>query len=167
MWRFSQPPPDLNGIVFTTGYSIENDLYAGSDIEALLDNTERIRHSQLISTVCRWFAFEVLEFQAGRNYQVSHHIRHVIDFVTMDLSAAFCSQRGYSEPNPAFVGLLVSDYKLRLRGKTLMQVLIAHLSDSNRTPKYSNAAIIEMCLKLYPDNPYIKRLIAAAHQGLT
>jgi hypothetical protein len=41
MWRFSPPPADLLGILFTTGYSIENDLYAGSQIEALLEDTER------------------------------------------------------------------------------------------------------------------------------
>jgi hypothetical protein len=58
MWRFSPPPSDLQGIVFTTGYSIENDLYAGSEIEALMEDDERSRHSRLLSALCRWFSFE-------------------------------------------------------------------------------------------------------------
>jgi hypothetical protein len=86
MWKFSAPPLDLAGIVFTTGYSIENDLYAGSDIESLLEAAERTQHSQLLKVVSRWFAFEVLEHQAGRLVEVGTHINRVVDFATMDIS---------------------------------------------------------------------------------
>jgi hypothetical protein len=89
MWRYSAPPPDLSGIIFTTGYSIENDLYAGSDIETLLEAAERSRHSQLLSVLCRWFAFEILEFQAGRPAEVAEHINRVVDFTKMVISAEY------------------------------------------------------------------------------
>ncbi len=167
MWRFSSPPSDLDGVVFTTGYSIENDLYAGSQIEALLEDDERNRHERLLSIVCRWFAFEVLEFLAGREAQVAHRIRNVVDFNVMDIRTGFASQRGYSEPDPSFVNAMLNDYKLSLRGKTLMEVLVSHLSDSRRNAKYSYAAIVEMCLKLYRQNPYMKRLVAEANQRLS
>jgi hypothetical protein len=167
MWRFISPPADLDRIVFTTGYSIENDLYAGSQIEALLEEDERSRHSRLLSTVFRWFSFEVLEFLAGRESQVAHHVRSVVDLNVMDIRPNFASHRRYVEPDPSFVGSLLADYKLNLRGKTLMEALITYLSDSRRNPKYSYAAIIEMCLKLYPENPYMKRLIAEARGRLS
>jgi ubiquinone biosynthesis protein COQ9 len=48
-----------------------------------------------------------------------------------------------------------------------MEVLVAHLSDSRRNAKYSYAAIVEMCLKLYPENPYMKRLVSEAKQRLS
>ena len=167
MWRFASPPADLDGIVFTTGYSIENDLYAGSQIEALLEEDERNRHGRLLSIVCRWFSFEVLEFLAGREAQVAHHIRRVVDLDAMDICPLFAHHRGYSEPDASFVNSMLADYKLKLRGKTLMEVLIAHLSDSRRNPKYSYAAIVELCLKLYPENPYMKRLVAEANRRLS
>jgi hypothetical protein len=166
LWRFGAPPAELDGIVFTSGYSIENDLYAGSQIEALLEENERSLHSRLLSVLCRWFAFEVLESLAGREGQVAHHARRVVDLDTMEIRPDFVSFRGYSEPDPSFVSALLAEYKLNLRGKTLMQALIVYLSDSRRTPKYSYDAIIEMCLKLYPENPYMKRLITEANRRL-
>jgi hypothetical protein len=58
------------------------------------------------------------------------------------------------------------DYKLALRGKTLLQALTKQLSAPRRSPKYGYSAIIEMCLKLYPKNPYVKRLISEANRQL-
>jgi hypothetical protein len=166
MWRYAAPPPDVAGIIFTTGYSIENDLYAGSEIESLLEAAERSHHSLLIQLICRWLAFEILEFQAGRPIQVATHINRVVDFAAMELDAAFCASRGYGEPDATFVGELLSNYKLHVRGKTLLQALVHYLSNSHRNPKYSYAAIIELCLKLYPSNPYIQRFIAEARAQL-
>ena len=159
MWKFSAPPLDLAGIVFTTGYSIENDLYAGSDIESLLEAAERTQHSQLLKVVSRWFAFEVLEHQAGRLVEVGTHINRVVDFATMDISPTFAASRGYKEPDSSFVDAVRAEYKLRLRGKTLLQVLIKYVSESGRNAKHSYAAIVEMCLKLYPNNVHIRRIV--------
>jgi hypothetical protein len=166
MWKFTSIPADLQGIIFTTGYSIENDLYAGSQIAALLEESEKSRHSRLLGVVCRWFAFEISEFLAGRDPQVGHQLRRVVDFTIMDICPRFAAFRGYSEPPVSLVNAVLDDYPLQLRGHTLMQALIAHLSDSRRTPKYSYPAIVEMCLKLYPNNPYIKRLISEANRQL-
>ena len=161
MWRFTQPPPDVSGIIFTTGYSIENDLYAGSQIESLLEPVERVRHEQLINIVCRWFAFEVLEFEAGRPPLVDLHINQLVDYQAMDLSPAYCSQRGYAEPPASKVSDLLKNYKLDIRGKNLLQALVRFLSDSKRNPKYSYSAVTEMCLKLYRNNPHMNRIIEA------
>ena len=93
MWLFTSPPAELAGMILTTGYSIENDLYAGSEIESLLEPAERSQHSVSLQLVCRWFAFEVLENQAGRDGHVKHHINRVIDFAAMDLDPVFCAAR--------------------------------------------------------------------------
>jgi hypothetical protein len=166
VWRYSSPPVDLVGVIFTTGYSIENDLYVGSDIESLLEPAERSRHAQLLGVVCRWFAFEILESQAGRAALMATHINRVVDFSAMDISVEFRTFRNFTEPEAALVNQLVSNYKLQLRGKTLLQVLVNYLSDSSRNPKYSYGAIIELCLKLYPNNPYIQRILREARACL-
>ncbi len=166
MWRFSAPPPDLGGIVFTAGYSIENDLYAGSRIEDLLGADERVRHQQLLTIVCRWFSFEVQEFLAGREAQVAHHIGKVVDLTNMEIRPLFARERGYSEPDSSFVQSILDEYALSLRGKTLVQALVALLSDKQRASKFSHANIIEMCLKLHPDNRYMERILSEARQRL-
>lgn len=166
MWLYSAPPADLTGIIFTTGYSIENDLYEGSEIESLLEAAEQSQHSLLLQVVCRWFAFEILEFRAGRDPQLRHHVREIVDFAAMDLDSSFRARRGYVEPDAAFVAQVLANYKLGLRGKTLMQSLVHYLSDSGRNAKYSHSAVIEMCLKLYQKNPHIERIVAEAKARL-
>lgn len=167
MWRFSSPPGDLKGIIFTSGYSIENDLYAGSDVESLLESAERSQHGQLLSTICRWFALEIHEHQEDRENKCATHIRQVIDFASMDIANEFATQRGFKEPDSLLLARITTSYKLDLRGKTLLQILIVYLSASSRNPKCSYAAVIEMCLKLYPDNQYINRIISEANTQLT
>jgi hypothetical protein len=167
MWRFAAPPPDLEGIVFTSAYSIENDLYAGSRIEALLDEDERSRHGRLLGVVCRWFAFEVLECLAGREYQVDHHVRRVVDFDTIEISPQSANERGDSEPDPSRGDAILADYQLGLRGKTLVEVLGILLKEPRRPAKYSHAAIMEMCLRLPVENPYLGRIVLEARRRLT
>jgi hypothetical protein len=84
----------------------------------------------------------------------------------MEIRPEVASLRGYSAPDPSFAASLFADSKLNLRGKTLVDALITYLSDSRRNPKYSKPAIIEMCLKLYPENPYMKRLVEEADRQL-
>jgi len=130
MWVFSSPPADLSGIIFTTGYSIENDLYAGSDIENLLEPVERTQHAQLLDVVCRWFASELIEFQSGRPHLVAMHINRIIDYNIMDVSENFRASRNYKEPAVPIVTQIKDNYKLHLRGKTLLQAIIAFLQRS-------------------------------------
>jgi hypothetical protein len=77
----------------------------------------------------------------------------------MDLHPIFCAQRLYVEPAITLVDTLATDYKLSLRGKTLIQAIVNYLSDSRRAVKYSKAAVVDVCLRLFQQNPYIRRII--------
>lgn len=159
MWRFSSPPPDLSGIIFTTGYSIENDIYAGSNIEQLLTSTEADQHRQVLSLLCEWMAFEIGQFRSGHQPEVACSVRSVIDFEAMTLCPNFCKRRNYASPNTAEVGAVKNDYKLSIRGKTLIDALVYFLSDPNRKSKHSKAALVESALKLCPGNEYLARIL--------
>lgn len=167
MWLYTCPPEDLGDVVFTAGYSIENDVYAGSEIESLLDGSELDSHRRLLATLSRWFAFEVAEFRGCRETRQAIHINRIVDFGNMDLIPAFIVDRGYSEPDAAIVNDVLTNYKLYLRGKTLLQAIVHFLSESNRTPKYSHAAVLDMSLRLYPANPYIKRIVQEVQYQLS
>ena len=52
----------------------------------------------------------------------------------MDISAEFRAFRNFTEPDITLINQLISDYRLLLRGKTLLQVIMHYLSDSRRTP---------------------------------
>ena len=73
MWLFSGIPSNYDGVIWTDGYSIENDLYAGTELENLLDAEEALEHQQLLDAIVEWFAFEVEEYLEGRPFEVKNH----------------------------------------------------------------------------------------------
>lgn len=166
MWVFSGAPPEYSEIIFTTGYSIENDLYAGGSIEDLLLSDERSSHSTLIGAVCKWFAFEVGEHLASRVCLINVHINQVIDHSINDLLRSYVTTRGFVPPDASLEQQISSNYKLMLRGKNLFQSLVHYLSSPNRNPKYGYALITDICLKLYSANPHIERLVTEIQKKL-
>ncbi|MGL4424358.1 MAG: DUF4435 domain-containing protein [Gemmataceae bacterium] len=159
MWVFTEIPEEYEGVIFTTGYSIENDLYAGSEIERLLTNVERPEHQKLLAVVCRWFAFEVTEYRAGREALVAFKVKDVFDPATKDLLPSLIAKRGYTEPDPATVNEVLTNYKLKLRGKTLVRILEYVLTLPNRKAKHHHASLVEQCTKLFQRNVYLQRII--------
>jgi hypothetical protein len=157
LWVLTSVPPGHEEIVWTEGYSIENDLYAGSEIERLLDQEEVHPHKILLSVICRWFAFEVLEHQAGRDPELDVSIYQIATENCDGLRPAFVAKRGYSEPPPELVRRILAAYQTLLRGKQLMQCLVKFLSASHRKAKYSKWALVEICAKAKP-NPKMERL---------
>lgn len=159
MWLFTQPPHDTQGIIFTKGYSIENDIYAGSAIENLLSGDEIVRHYNMIHSICKWFAFEISEFRKGNDAETGFHFSKIIDESSLAIRPEFAIQRGYIEPTISQHEEVLSNYKLLLRGKTLIDILAYFLSTAGREQKYSKGVIVDVALKLPPDNPYITRLV--------
>ena len=78
LWLFSGIPPIYHDIIWTQGYSIENDLYAGANLENLLAAEEATEHQQVLDSIIEWFAFEVEEYLEGREAQVATHCNRVV-----------------------------------------------------------------------------------------
>ena len=66
MWLFSGIPSTYDEVIWTEGYSIENDLYTDAELENLLEAEEAQEHQQMLEAIVEWFAFEVEEHLAGR-----------------------------------------------------------------------------------------------------
>ena len=78
LWLFSGIPPIYHDIIWTEGYSIENDLYADANLENLLDADEVEEHQQVLEAIIEWFAFEVEEHLACRPAQVDKHCNEIV-----------------------------------------------------------------------------------------
>jgi hypothetical protein len=166
MWLFTATPPQFNGMIWTDGYSIENDLYEPSNLESLLEPNEATDHRNLLLVVIRWFAFEVEEFRAGRDAQVRRRVAELIQSGPSTLCPLFCARRGFREPDPSTINEIVSNYRLRLRGKTLLQILSYFLNRPERVAKFSYAAQLEIALRLTPVNPRLERIIEEVRSEL-
>jgi hypothetical protein len=166
MWYFTGIPPGHESIVWTTGYSIENDVYEPSALEDLMDAAERTEFSEVLKECVRWYSFEVEEFRAGRSTAVATHPNQVVLPGTRSLSPAFCTTRGFREPNSSTVAEVHSQYRRSVRGKTLLQLLVRFLSRSGRDAKFSNQALVHAALAMTPVNDRLDALLASIRTSL-
>lgn len=167
MWYFTAIPAGYPGIIWTDGYSVENDAYEPSNIETYLTAQECLEFHKLLRELVRWFAFEVEEYRAGREARVATHPNRVIPHGQSNLCPHFVNERGFTEPSAATVVEVAASYKLGVRGKLLFQLLLRFLSATNRTPKYSRAAAIDVALRSTPNNPRLARIMNEVRVALS
>jgi len=136
-----------DGIVWTVGYSIENDLYDGSDIERFLDENERSLHSSVLEYLVRWFAFEVTEYRSGREFVVDVHVNVIVTETGDGFHPQFLKTRPYQEPPLALCAEIRKAYAEKIRGKQLFDALLRFLSATRRASKFSRANLVEICAK--------------------
>ena len=165
---FTRLPNGYEEIIWTQGYSIENDLYAGADpsLENLMDPQEAAEHRQLLDTIVKWFAFEVDEFLAGRDYKFDHHCNEVVPQGQTEMDNGFRQRRGFRPPNVTICQQIRDAYQLQLRGKQLFQMLVRFLSKSNRQVKHSLHSLYEIAFKMTPSHPLMNRLIQEIEQKI-
>ena len=159
MWLFSEIPNRYKGLIWTKGYSIENDLYAGAELERLMDASERLEHQKVLDAIVEWFAFEVEEFLAGRDPKVNIHCNQIVPLKQTQIDDEFRKSRGLRKPNPELHRQIREAYQLQLRGKLLFQLLVRFLSESNRATKHSRRGLHEIALKMPDFHPLMDRLM--------
>ncbi|MGI4823625.1 MAG: DUF4435 domain-containing protein [Janthinobacterium lividum] len=166
MWLFTSIPPEYQDIIWTDGYSIENDLYEPSKLDDLLLPSESSNMQLLLSELTNWFAFEVEEFRSNRAAHVATHPNKIVKLETTQLCADFCIERGYIEPSLQTIEEIAANYRLKIRGKNLFQLLVRYLSASSRNPKYSIAQLIDIALRMSDNNPRLNRIMLEAQVQL-
>ena len=150
LWLFTKVPCQYNGIVFTEGYSIENDLLGSGDFRRLFDAAkgEEAEFERLIKTVVPWFAFEVNEYIQGRPPKVDVHIDQLVVRGTGVLANNWVQQRGCLPGTHPITADLAKDYMQKLRGHLLLEILVRLLNAAGRTARYRHIEILEIPLKL-------------------
>ena len=166
MWLFSEIPANYPDVIWTQGYSIENDLYFGAKLEDLLDADEAIQHEQILHSVIEWFAFEVEEHLEGRVAEVARHCNEIVPLGKTERDQDFCARRGFRAPNHELIQQIINAYQLQLRGKLLFQLLSRFLSASNRRVKHSILGLHEIASKKTNPHPLMNRLISEIEERL-
>ena len=159
MWLFSGIPSNYHDIIWTKGYSIENDLYSGAKLENLLSAEEAEVHQQVLYSIIEWFAFEVEEFLAERPAKVGYHCNRIVPLNQTNMDEEFRNSRGFRLPNEKLIKKINNAYQLQLRGKLLFQMLNRFLNAPKRRPKYPNIALYEIAFKMDDSHALMNRLI--------
>lgn len=124
LWIFSSIPEEYEGIIFTEGYSIENDIYmaARGKIEALIPDSLQELYLTALQEYTKWYCFEVSNYLAKKPYQLDFKVKKILDNKTKYLSPHFLTEREYIEVDDSFVEQVFSQFYLKLRGKSLLQL---------------------------------------------
>ena len=136
MWIFSGIPEDYADIIWTQGYSIENDLYISAELESFLETHQHETHQQVLNAVCRWFAFEVEAFLKGDAAHVGEGLDEIVPRGKTELDDAFLKRRGFLPPQEEHYQQIREAYDLQLRGKLLFQILLRFLNAADRELRF-------------------------------
>lgn len=135
---FSGIPALYAGIHFTSGYSIENDLFADGQtrLERDMRPAEWERFTTVVANLVRWFAFEVEILEQARETEpgkdsdfkdIDIHRPHTLDWSSLMLHQEFLDRRGFSDPSQAWHQPIADQPFVCLRGKFLMELYRAIL----------------------------------------
>ena len=166
LWLFSGIPPGYPDIIWTEGYSIENDLYAGADLENLLNADEVDEHQQVLDAIIEWFAFEVEEHLADRSAQVDKHCNEIVPLGQNEMDQGFRNSRGFRPPDEDLHQQIKEEYQLQLRGKSLFEILIRFLNAPGRGTQYNILTLYENAFKLTPSHELMDRLIGEIERAI-
>jgi hypothetical protein len=144
---YDQVPNELENIIWTNGYSIENDLYHGRFVEKLLDAGEEVKFRISLKNFIRYYAFEVESFKNKIAYTFSTHPNQILDN-NNELNNEFLAQRNFTQPNEETINYIEAKYDELIRGKSLFALLLRFLGHSKRDAKHNYKSLHETCLKL-------------------
>jgi hypothetical protein len=165
LWVFQGVPREYDQVLVTEGYSIENDAYT-MNLEQLLTERERASHSAVLNAVCEWFAFAIKRTMDGDSeVDLSHHPTAICKDPTVGIDRDFAARIQYvPAPNDLMQDIRMN-YRVKLRGKQLLEALVRFLSASDRNAKHSKRALLEMSFKLFQPPP-IQRLLNEISRAL-
>lgn len=141
-WINTSVPIDYqhHNLVLTNGYSIENDVIVDGELWTLLRSDESQRFQVELSLFCEWYALALHRHLRDPKHTIALHPDHVLN----------PSQRqslltlGDNETYPVMLrDSLLADANRLIRGKSLMALLIRHLSYKGRDPRHSSGSLLE------------------------
>lgn len=149
---YDEVPSEYVEVIWTQGYSIENDLYYGKKIEQLLNNSEKVKFRKAVKNFIKYYAFELECYQKKLVYNFSTHPNQVLSDAH-SLKEEFLEEINFSNPSEETISYLKEEYDLLIRGKSLFALLIRFLSNKNRGVKHSKKSLIEHCYKMHRTEP--------------
>lgn len=139
---FGIPSQYKNGaLIFTRGYSIENDVFKDGKLETLMTASERSKFDDEILKIAKLFALRVSRHLRGMDAALNFHPAEVLD---QPVKMADALKLEVNEIHPHNVQATIdADPCTMLRGKLLFAVLMRHLSYKGRAAKHNHRSIFE------------------------
>lgn len=137
-------PEECKGIIYTEGYSIENDLYQGKALEnKLFKKQDKIIFSKVLDSFLRAYACELEKFRESLGFDFTINPERILD--KNDYSLKMDVLNDFKEPANETVNYLRSNYDLLLRGHSLFSLVRIVLGRKDRSIKWTINHLYELC----------------------
>ena len=139
-------PSKYRGIIYTKGYSIENDIYYGRALERkLFEKIDSELFEKALSSFIRYYACELEKMRECKIYDFHKKPEAIINNKDFSLRESLLSD--FHEPSSDTIQYLKNDYDLLLRGHSLFKLVRMILHRKNRNIKYEEKELYEICYK--------------------
>ena len=146
-YLYTKVPYIYNGVIWTTGYSIENDLYYGGYLEQLLTPIERVKFEKGLANFIKYYSDDVEKLKQGLDTELRYHPNRILD-----TNFNLIRENNCSHDSSGTQSEVKKDYQLLIRGKSLFALLFIILCDNNRSVKHKKSSLMEICLRCNNDN---------------
>ena len=141
-------PEGYENIIYTEGYSIENDLYKGRQLEEkFFDKKDKELFAKALDSFLNYYACELEKFRTGEEFCFRKKPEAIIDNKDYSLLSALIPN--YKTPSHDTIEYLRGNYDMLIRGHSLFKLVGMILHRKDRYGKHSEAAIYEICYKSY------------------
>ena len=139
-------PEGYEDIIYTEGYSIENDLYKGRQLEEkFFDKQDKELFEKALESFLNYYACELEKFNNGEEFCFQKKPEAIINNKDYSLKTELLSN--YRTPSHDTFEYLRGDYDSLIRGHSLFKLVGMILHRKGRVIPYHEMAIYEMCYK--------------------
>lgn len=142
-WVYSNVPPAYAhpSIVFTTGYSIENDVFVDGNLDSMLAAQDERTFRQDLATFLDWYALALARHLADCRNPIALHPEQVLDPTQLPTLLALLP--GETFPT-AMRDRIHHEYARLLRGKSLMGLFLRTANRRPGQPRHTSTGLMEM-----------------------
>lgn len=147
---YSNSTPTNKNVIYTEGYSIENDLYQGKAFERhYFKKDDKSLFEKTLKEFLRYYACELEKFKNGKKFDFTKSPENILsENYLLDTSKL----TDYKEPSQNSVEYLRKGYDLLLRGHSLFHLVRMIVGRKERSIKYSQKQLYDMCYCLKSDS---------------
>lgn len=148
-------PDNISDIIITKGYSIENDLFEDGNLCSLLQKNELNIFNSEREKFIKWYAITLMRNREGRkqadgkDFCYQEHPNKILDGKFFDEQTKLYDDEKF--PFDLFNDIS-KNWHLKLRGKSLLALLVRQLSHKNRKAKYSILTLMDLAASQKGEN---------------
>lgn len=153
---YINPPEEYHEIIWTNGYSIENDLYYGKKIEDLMSYPEKSIFLKSLNSFIEYYAFEVEKCINREDYNLRTHPNQILCEIQHEIKQEFLDKIDFKKAEREIENSIKENYDVLIRGKSLFALLARILSKSTRAVKHSKLSLLEHCYRTHKSEKFIE-----------